>query len=410
MTTSIELREWADWEGDLAEEDVAFIDSELSRKISIRRDALKDLYVINPGQYVGVVTLPSRRRLESYPKVPVRNLFFMLAVAFDFPSPFREQVTRFDRLDQILEFVASYFADLVNQRIDRGLYRSYEETEENLSAVRGRINFTEDVRHNYVLRHRTFCRFAEFTWDIPENQIIRQVAHMLTGWSFRRGVRNRLARIDAALADVTTTLLPASAMDRFRYHRLNDDYRQLHQLCRLFLEGASVSEDFGAFNYRTFLLDMNRLFETFVTQVLRDRARSGISLRAQMPTHLGQDKKVLMRPDITLWRAGSVALVADCKYKRIESEEYKNYDMYQLLAYCTAARVARGLLIYPRHVSDVSDVVRVRNSDIVIRQTSIDLGKADRELVSECDRFANEVFARATDPSRTPAAMTGLGR
>jgi 5-methylcytosine-specific restriction enzyme subunit McrC len=129
--------------------------------------------------------LPSGRRIESYPKVSIRNLFYMLAVAFELPSPFRDEPTEFERLDEIFEFVASLYADLVEQRIANGLHRSYVETGGNLAAVRGRIDFTQDVRHNYVLRHRTYCRYTEFTWDIPENQIIRQVAHMLSGWMFR---------------------------------------------------------------------------------------------------------------------------------------------------------------------------------------------------------------------------------
>jgi 5-methylcytosine-specific restriction enzyme subunit McrC len=163
----------------------------------------------------------------------------------------------------------------------------------------------------------------------------------------------------------------------------------------LFLEGASLSEDFGAFSFRTFLLDMNKLFETFVTQVLRDRVRGGFVVSAQVRLPLGHERKVFMKPDLILSRAGAAAAVADCKYKIIDSEEYKNHDVYQVLAYCTATGVRRGLLVYPRHVTEVSDEVRVRNSDVVIRQTTIDLGKGYLDLLSECDRFADDAFTWA---------------
>jgi len=399
---TIRLHEYTPQEVELTPEDAAFISTELSKRISISRHVSLDLYVLNPAQYVGVVSLPSGRRIESSPKVDLQNLFHMLAVAFELESPFRPQTSLFNRLDELFEFVAEYFVELVENRISSGLHRSYVTTQENLTKMRGRISFAEDLRQNYVLRHRTFCEFSEFTWDIPENQIVRQVAHMLSGWTFRPRVRHRLARIDAALAEVRPTRMPATAINGFKYHRLNDDYRQLHQLCRLFLEGASLSEDFGTFNFRTFLIDMNQLFEAFVTQVLKESARHPMTVSAQTPVYLACDKtrkqKVRMRPDIMVSAHGAPVLVADCKYKKVDLDEYKNHDMYQLLAYCTATGVDSGLLIYPRHVVELADELRIRRTNIAIRLVTVDLGGTGEELELECRRFSDEVFSQAEMP------------
>jgi len=345
VSRTIRLTEYQQWVGDLNEEDAEYILSQLSPKVTIRRRVQDGLYVLNPNQFVGVVTLPSERRLESHPKVPLRNLFYMLAVAFDLPSPFIDQIAKFERLDEILEFVVSFFAELVEKRIDEGLFRSYMEQEDNLALVRGRIEFAEDLRHNYVMRHRTYCRYDEFSWDVPENQVIRQVLHLLGGWGFGRELRLRLHGLDVALSEVTPAILPLSSLNRFQYNRFNEDYRQIHQLCRLFLEGASLSEESEPFDFQTFLVDMDKLFERFVTQALRERAGVHTTVEDQMSTHLGHEQKVLMRPDIIVSEEGTVVLVADCKYKRLEPSEFKNHDIYQMLAYCTATGVQRGLLI-----------------------------------------------------------------
>src|SRR3712207_8376452 len=50
-------------------------------------------------------------------------------------------------------------------------------------------------------------------------------------------------------------------------------------ICRLFLEGSSISEESGSLDFQTFLVDMNGLFERFVTQVLRERAQDRKSTR-----------------------------------------------------------------------------------------------------------------------------------
>jgi 5-methylcytosine-specific restriction enzyme subunit McrC len=395
MSEAIRLSEYRDERVRLDPEDAEFVLSRLGPRIAIRREVRSEHHVLNPGPYVGVVSLPSGRRLESSPKVPVRNLFHMLAITSGLESPFRDEDVDVASLPEILEFIVAHFADLVDRRIRDGLYRAYVEQEANLGTVRGRIAVSEDVRQNHVLRHRTYCRYAELTWDVPENQVVRQVVHLLGGWVERPELRLRLRRIDATLAEVMPTHLPASAIDRFAYHRLNEDYRPIHRLCRLFLERASLSEHEGPFDFRAFLIDMNKLFEAFVTQVLRDRAPAGASIRAQVPLHLGHDKKVPMRPDVMVDLGGRVALVADCKYKRLEPEEFRNHDVYQLLAYCTAADVSHGLLVYPVHEVTIRDEVQVRNTPVRIRQTTIDLGGSRDQLRQACNGLADEVFAWA---------------
>jgi 5-methylcytosine-specific restriction enzyme subunit McrC len=392
---TIKLKEYENTTVELDSLDATFILEKLPGKISISRDVTGQSYILNPCQYVGVIALPSGRHLESHPKMPISNLFYLLAVAFELPSPFRPELVRLDRLDQILEFIAEFFTDLVQDRIASGLYRWYVEREENVPAIRGRIKFDEDVRQNAVLRQRTYCRFDEFTWDIPENQILRQVARLLSGWRFRPELRLRLGQIDSELSEVTRTQFSAQSVERIHYHRLNEGYRQLHQLCRLFLEGSSLSETVGGFTYQAFLLDMNKLFEAFVCQILRDRVSSSLRVDTQDRIYLDRGERILMKPDILIRRRGTVILAGDCKYKRLESHEFKNHDVYQLLAYCTATNTRTGLLVYPLNQANTQDTVQIQNTDIVVRQVSIDLGKELTELVRSCNSFADEVFTCA---------------
>ena len=268
----------------------------------------------------------------------------------------------------------------------------------NLSCIRGRISFAEDVRQNSLARHRIYCRYAEFTWDIEENQIIRQVAHLLSGWGFHTELRLRLSRLDTALSEVRPTALASSVIGHFRYSRLNDDYRQIHQLCRLFLEGSSLSEQLGVCDLRTFLLDMNNLFEKFVSRILQERVDGHIRVVEQSELALGEDGKVKMIPDLIIELEGTPVLVADCKYKQTESDTYKNQDFYQMLAYCTAADVRRGLLIYPLHSNPVKDFVKVRTVDVIIEQTAINLGLPFSEFRDECRRFCDAVLNLASVP------------
>jgi 5-methylcytosine-specific restriction endonuclease McrBC regulatory subunit McrC len=88
-------------------------------------------------------------------------------------------------------------------------------------------------------------------------------------------------------------VLPASIISRFQYNRLNEDYWQLHQFCRLLLEGASLSEESGPFDFQTFLVDMNKLFERFVTQILLERALGNMVVDDQVPVYLDRIRRCL---------------------------------------------------------------------------------------------------------------------
>lgn len=285
-----------------------------------------------------------------------------------------------------------YFADRLEERINQGLYGSYVEFEENLQTIRGHIDFPIDLRRNTVLRHRTYCRFTEFTWDIPENQILRQVAHLLTGWNFKPRLRARLSQLDRALYEVSATTMAAGELDRVQYHRLNEDYRPLHRLCQLFLEGASLSEDMGPFDFRTFLLDMNRLFELFVSHSLEEREPPGFRVELQDPTYLDKRRRVSVQPDIAVRHRGAIRLVADAKYKIQEPEEFRNHDLYQILAYCLAKHVEQGMLIYPQHTARDRTELEIIDDRTTIRLTTLSLDGELEDLQRSCDSLAQEVF------------------
>ena len=390
---TIILQEYADTAVVLEDADLLYIQLKLAKQLTLSRPLFDGGYLLNPNQFAGVVVLPSGRRIECRPKVPVRNFFVMLAIAFDLEPSFLQETTSFQEIDQIFEFVISYFADLVDHQIQRGLYRTYVEREENLAAVRGRIAIAEDVRQNSVLRQRTYCHFTEFTWDNPDNQIVRQVAHMVGGWAQSSGLRFRLHQIDRRMAEVSPVTHSASVIDRFSYHRLNAEYRPIHQMCRLFLEGSTLSEDRGRFDFRTFIFDMNSLFESFVSKLLARHAPPNLAIDLQSYNRLDVEKLVVIRPDVLVYKNGAVHRVIDCKYKRLKESESKNHDLYQLHAYCTALDCLEGLLIYPRHLDLVDFTYHIRNTNIAIRQVSIDLNVKPAAFEDACARFASSLIS-----------------
>ena len=62
-----------------------------------------------------------------------------------------------------MEILIYAFAVQTQQILRRGIYRTYVEFEDRLPYVRGRVLPLEDARHQWGLRDRITCRFAELT-------------------------------------------------------------------------------------------------------------------------------------------------------------------------------------------------------------------------------------------------------
>jgi 5-methylcytosine-specific restriction enzyme subunit McrC len=391
MTDRIVIHEYEDRDWPFTDEDLDLLVGPLGRRFTISRSLTGRGWTINPGSTVGVIRLPSGLQIEIRPKVPMRNLLWMLATVeelrgIDFQR--LEDVVDLDEFDQILEIIAEAFAGMVERRLDLGLYRNYVEEEENLPAVRGRILVTQDVHRNAVLRHRTFCRYTTYSWDLPENQVIRQVARLLAGWGFSPRLTGRFVALDHQMDEVSPSRLTATDVSRFTYNRQSQDYQPIHRYCRFFLDGASLNEEAGEEEFDGFLWDMNSLFEAFVAATLAQRFGPPLRLSDQVRTHLDDARTVSIRPDLVLSRGGLNVLVGDTKYKRLDDAEQKHADLYQMLAYCTALGVDTGVLIYPRHNADIATSIAVRNSPMRLREATIDLRGSIPQIEHELDTLA----------------------
>jgi 5-methylcytosine-specific restriction enzyme subunit McrC len=399
------ISEQTEWFGELAPADFDFLMAEFNKQLTLRCEIRNGTAgaVLRPNQFVGVLALPSGRNLRIIPKVPVRNLVYMIAYGSE-TWPFRDEQLEADSIDEVLWVFAQIFADLVQDRIEEGLYRSYVEREDSQNLIRGRIVFPEDIRRNLLTRHKTYCRFSEFTWDIEENQLIRQVVHFLSGFQLPDELRKRLTSLDAELAEITPTNLGPSVISRFRYNRFNESYQPIHQLCQLFLEGASLNEDVGTWNSRAFLIDMNKLFEDFVSHLLIRNSSGSISVLQQAEMRLDCHGLVRMRPDLLISENELIRVAADCKYKKAEDDDYKQADYYQVLAYCVACGANRGMIIYPKYVDVAQDAIAVANSDIVIERRTLDLSLELPEFKVAAQNFANGVLATAASGTMVSVA------
>lgn len=283
------------------------------------------------------------------PKVSIANLFGMLEYAYHLKSfELLEGLTDVDSMNALYERLAHVFVRRVLDRVRKGLYRGYVEKTEDLSYLSGRVLVAATIRRNLCGSARLECVHEEQTADLLDNKILAWTLFRLSRSSIQRDdVRGLIRRATRVMNDVVdiSPVLPTDCIGRF-YHRLNEDYRPMHGLCRFFLESQGPGISAGEHAFIPFTLNMPGLFENFVAEWLHARVRS-VRVFRQYDVELGGTNSVTIRIDIVLRDAETDAVLAvmDTKYKRALDPDSK--DVMQVVGYAATMRTTKAILVYP---------------------------------------------------------------
>jgi len=253
-------------------------------------------------------------------------------------------VTPEDVSAALVDFLALRLVALLGERLAAGLHRSYVEQEGEGRFLQGRLDVAAQLRETAARPDQFHCRREDFTQDVPCNRIPRAALELLLHSPLLGpGARTALERALPGLEGVSSGTLTAQLFDR-EADRSPAAYRPLLDLCRLLADswhqtpGARPGSTPGP----TFLLDLERVFERYVTRGIVDAfaGRGRFSVTEQLSqsydaVESGQPG-LLMRPDVTVFEGSEPRAVLDTKWKRLPPHGKVTADLYQLLAYCTA--------------------------------------------------------------------------
>lgn len=345
-----------------------------------------DRWDITAAQHVGIV-FAGDCEVRVRPKVAVERLFFLLGYAAD-SSGWHQEAAAFDEADDLVSAMVHGFLHQVDRAFSQGILQGYRRVEEAIPAVRGRIREADQVRRRFGLALPVEVAYDDFTIDIAENQLIRSAAARLRQLrDLDDRSRHRLGRLDAVL-DGVSYLIPGQRSPAIRFSRLNDRYRGAATLATLVLDNLSVDLHRGGHTAVSFLFDMNKVFENFVTAALTaELGRLGLRVVAQRPGHLDEAGRVTIKPDLTWWSGGQCRGVADIKYKSLHKADMPNADAYQVLAYCTALELPTGQLIYAAGNEEPA-THQILNAGIRIEVIALDLDQSPTDLLAHVGRLA----------------------
>lgn len=354
---------------------------------------------VTPGAVVGSLVVDDLRLLIR-PKIRPENLFLLLEVGLP-EKAWRREAFDYATGADLLPAVISFFARTVETTLARGVLRSYRERRELLVGVRGRIEFAEQAGRG-GLALPTPCRFDDFTADITENRYLKTaVRRALRVPRVPPEDRQRLMKQLVALEEVDDTPLAADRFDHVVFTRLNQHYEPALRLARLLLANLTLVDQAGSTTAASFMVDMNDLFQRFVTERLRRALRGRLDVLGEPTVYLDVGGRVRMNPDLVFRRRGQAAYVGDIKYKLAPDARARSGDYYQLLAYTTAMDLPEGVLIYCLADGEAAQrEVTVHHTGKVLHTYVLNLSGPPVSVQSEVDVLADWITERSERSKR----------
>ncbi len=358
-------------------------------------------YVLTPGSTVGAVEFDNLSVLIQ-PKIGIPQLLSLACYAIG-KVHFQREEFYFPEEHALPDVLALALAHHARRAFARGLLHGYRVEEEALHTVRGRIRFDEQMRRRFGIPLPVEVRYDDFTDDILVNQLVKAAAYRLVDMRLR-SLKARIGTgwIAGMLDNVSLREFPPNDVPDVPFDRLNEHYKNVVELSRLILRHSAFQSSRGVTRASGFLIDMNVLFQEFLTVALREAL--GVSERAfgehGIPS-LDKGNRLHLRPDL-VWRDGSSCVfVGDAKYKNIADKAVPESDIYQMLAYVTALNLQGGMLIYAKGEADTA-AYHIRNVDKTVEVASLDISGTLNDILMNVRGLGRKVMRLRQGASPSP--------
>jgi 5-methylcytosine-specific restriction enzyme subunit McrC len=372
------------------------------------------LWMILPAGTVGAVQVGNLLvEVKPKQKVGLSRLLFLLGYAAN-PGFRPEDVAGIEDTD-LFAALGESLARQGLRALERGPLNGYIHVEEALRTVRGRIRVGDQMTRRPGMLLPLEVAYDDFTVDIPENRILRAAIRlMMQVPRLSDDVRWRLAHLDSKL-DGVSELRFGAPLPSWSESRLNERYVPALRLAEIILRHMSAEAGLGQHSVASFVVNMAKVFEDFVTTSLRE-ALDGFpgETSGQYETFLDEAEvghpgdRVRMSVDIVHSVRGVPAMVFDAKYKAASAAgAYPNADHYQMLAYCTALTVPRAWLIYAG--PGRTRTRRISNSSVSIVEFPLDISQAPAALLARVNALAEAAYRERLVPGLVMARDSSRG-
>ncbi len=353
---------------------------ELSRKVSGE-------FVIKADSKVGFISVQGVQ-VNVAPRFPIYNIFYFLGLLEEMKLD--SEKVQISESNDFLTVLFQSFIHSVTSSTRKGLISGYVNREDSLQVLRGRIDFSRQLKKNPGNYFPFEVTFDDFIEDVPENQILKKALHISLKYGLQnRNLRNQAQNLLFNFKDVSDI----SEVPAWNESRLNSHYWNALRLAELIISGNGFHENTGDIQINGFSIDMYKVFEDFVAKQLAERINSSDDLVATQKSLLLDVGGIYReKPDVIWFRQGKPFQVLDTKYKQPEGETQQRdslNDLRQVISYASLLGLKEAHIVYG--VAGNARSIETRQEGITVYTHGLDLGKTPLEIEGQLDALVSSL-------------------
>ena len=341
--------------------------------------------------------------------IPVQNIYYMLSYAFQVLNEQGYKDIATEQFDNVAELCAAILSKGIAVQLKRGLGKEYIPQTEALSSLRGKIDITESIKTQSLLRKQLICTYDDFTVNSYLNRILKSTMELLLHADVSKVRKKAIRKLLVYFADVD--VLDVHSINwNIRYDRNNQTYRMLISICYLVVKGLLQTNTDGSTRLMDFIDEqrMCRLYEKFILEYYRKEHPEITARASQIPWQLDDgfsDMLPIMQSDITLSK-GNRTLIIDAKYYAHNTQTQYNVhtlhsgNLYQIFTYVKnkdaeygdVPHEVSGMLLYAKTDEQIQPDHEYHMSGNKISVRTLDLNCIFEKIAWQLDEISNSYF------------------
>ena len=311
----------------------------------------------------------------------LKNLIYMLSYTKKLDIKTSNEARLSTAKNPFIEILIREYAKSLFECLKRLTPKKYVREEDNLNYLKGKIKFTENVRHNSSNQAKFYCEYDEFSENNILNQLFLFVSTCLYNISNDSYNKKTLKFIINYYSDIKLVRFDRFKAEKIKLSRNQELFKKPFNLAKMFVEKTSVDLSKNKFENITLIWDMNKLFEEFIFEIMKkNESEFGWTFTAQKGKRLlaGDDNKKRNTYVDIYAENDKDKIILDTKYKIFTgTDDFSNADVFQVSTYCLLHNADKAVLIYPRWNKEVPNVpsfkLNTDEKDIKINFKTVDL-------------------------------------
>lgn len=290
-----------------------------------------------------------------------RHILWWLSYSQRIKVPRLEATFNQNRWDNFLQILIYLFATHAREQLDKKVYQSYIEKNDEIGFIRGKLNTEAYIKCNIITGRWMYfnCIYELFEMDNLFNRVLKYTCKILLPHAneFTKAI---LRQIIFMLDDVSDGHFNVADCNRIKLNAYYSDLQTILDFCKLFISHSTIYNVNNQLQLFAFLVPMEHVFEEFVCGFLEKHKREiceNLTVNIHGSKKFFEKQKGDIVPDVEIKFGSDTTIIADAKYKIIYDGKPSRNDFYQMVSYAIRKKCENIFLFYPKATNEVDNKV-----------------------------------------------------